>query len=80
MQFAEAEANETMFHHGQDGDLFYLILDGTVEIRVPDFKNMQDFNAVQLQIDHLREQLRNLQNASEKLEKESNKLKLKEAI
>lgn len=44
MQFAEAEVNETMFHHGQDGDLFYLIIEGSVEIRVPDFKNMQDFN------------------------------------
>lgn len=32
-----------VFRYGSEGDLFYLILDGVVEIQIPDPKRQQDF-------------------------------------
>ncbi len=47
MDLVEADADEVIFQIGQNGDLFYFVIDGIVEIRVPDFQNMQDYNDLQ---------------------------------
>jgi len=37
MDIFSAEADSTIFEIGSQGDLFYFIIEGIVEIRIPDF-------------------------------------------
>jgi hypothetical protein len=40
MEILECESKQIVFEIGSQGDLFYFIIDGIVEIRIPDFENM----------------------------------------
>lgn len=43
MEIKTQKNGETVFEIGSEGDLFYFILEGAVEIRIPDFDKKLDF-------------------------------------
>jgi CRP-like cAMP-binding protein len=43
MSLRRFQAQEVVFEIGSEGDLFYFILDGAVEIRIPDQERKNDY-------------------------------------
>ena len=43
MNLKRFQAQEVVFEIGSEGDLFYFILDGAVEIRIPDQERKNDY-------------------------------------
>ena len=50
MEFLECEKEKVVFEIGSEGDLFYLILDGVIEITIPDPNSTQAFNEINKKI------------------------------
>jgi hypothetical protein len=50
MEFLECEKEKVVFEIGSQGDLFYLILDGVIEITIPDPNSTQAFNEINKKI------------------------------
>ena len=43
MSYKSLQKGEYVFMHGDIGDKFYLILDGSVEVQIPDKMRLNDF-------------------------------------
>ena len=42
MRFVELQAGETVFEYGDVGELFYVIIEGTVAIQTPSYITLED--------------------------------------
>ena len=55
MELLELEQGSTVFRYGTEGDLFYLILKGAVEVMIPDPNQKSGFQSIVSQIEHCAE-------------------------
>ena len=46
MKIQQMPAQSEVFEIGSLGDLFYFIIEGVVEIRIPDFENKQQYSLI----------------------------------
>lgn len=53
MDYLELEEKDEVFEYGSTGELFYIILEGVVEIQIPDQQKIQEFNDAGYQIDDI---------------------------
>ena len=50
MDYLELQAKDEVFEYGSTGDLFYIILDGVVEIQIPNQQRLGEFQNAGYQI------------------------------
>lgn len=51
MDYLELEEKDEVFEYGSTGELFYIILEGVVEIQIPNLQKIQEFNDAGYRID-----------------------------
>lgn len=52
MKFLEAKENTDIIRHNQEGDLFYIIIDGVCEVLIPDPDRRSDVTEKMKEIDN----------------------------
>jgi hypothetical protein len=57
MEYCEVPENDFVFEYGHVGSNFFLILDGSVEVQIPDKANRAEFEQVEFDIKLKRERL-----------------------
>jgi hypothetical protein len=57
MGLVTIDANKLVFEIDSFGDNFYFIIDGEVEVRIPDFENIREYKKVCNKISYLEDQL-----------------------
>lgn len=60
MKIVEMPALQDVFEIGSLGDLFYFVIEGVVEIRIPDYENQQQYSLTCNTISYLDSQITSL--------------------
>jgi len=68
MEYMECKKGRVVFEIGSQGDLFYLILDGVIEITIPDPNLTHAFHEINNNIDKMSSQLGELKKELQDLE------------
>ena len=74
MELLELRQGERVFEYGTEGDLFYLVLKGAVEVRIPDPNQKAGFQSTVSQIEHCTETISQLEDQITQLTKHGARL------
>ena len=69
------QAGQYVFEVGSTGDKFYFIIDGAIEVQLPDSQNIHEYNNVTYEIQNLEENIKTDEKKIKALRQELNQLK-----